>query len=71
MVGVLRELLLEDRGRLEVGGIRLVGRRLRADEVQRVEDLRLVVLRVLGRELLIGLGAGERALALGRLPKSS
>ncbi len=64
MVGVLGELLLEDAGRLEVRGIRLVGRGLRRGEVERVEDLRFVVVRVLRRERLVGLRARELALAL-------
>ena len=49
MVGVLGELLLEDRRRLQVGRVGLVGLRLRAGEVERVEDLRLVVGRDSGR----------------------
>jgi hypothetical protein len=65
MIGVLGELLLEDRGRLEVRGISLVGRRLRPGEVQGVEDLCLVVVRILRRECLVGLGARELARALG------
>ena len=52
------------RGRLEVRGIRLVGRGLRRGEVERVEDLRFVVVRVLRRERLVGLRARQLALAL-------
>ena len=71
MVGMLRELLLEDAGRLEVRGVRLVGRGLRRREVQRVEDLRLVVIRVFRRERLVGLGARSWRARSGRLAKSS
>ena len=71
VIGMLGELLLEDPGRLELRGVRLVGRELRPGEVQRVEDLRLVVVRVFRRERLVGLGARELARALGRLAKSS
>ena len=62
---MLPELLLQDRRRLQVGGIGLVGLLLRAAEVERIEDLRFVVLRVFRRQLLIGLGAGNLPLALG------
>ena len=65
MVGMFRELLFEDRGRLEIRGICLVGGRLCPREVQSVEDLRLVVVRVFCGERLVGLGAGELARALG------
>ena len=64
MVGMLLELLLEDRPGLEVGGIGLVGLQLRPRDVQGGEDLRLVVVRILRRERLVGLGARDLARAL-------
>ncbi len=64
MVRILRELLLEDRRRLEGIRVGLVRGLLDGDQVERIEDLRLVVLRILGGERLIGLGARKGALAL-------
>ena len=64
MIGVLHELLLEDVGRGQVGLVGLVGERLRPREVQRVEDLRLVVGRVAGGQRLEGLRAVLLARAL-------
>ena len=55
MVGILGELLLQDRGGLEIRRIRLVCLRLRAGDVERAEDLRFVVLRILRRERLVRL----------------
>ena len=46
VVGVADGHWLEDRGRLAVGGKGLLGLGLRAGEVERAEDLRLVVVRV-------------------------
>ena len=63
VIRVLGELLLEDPGGLEPRGVRLVGRELRPREVQRVEDLRLVIAWVFHRERLVGLGARELARA--------
>ena len=71
VIRVLGELLLQHRRRLQVGGIGLVGLRLRAGDVQRREDLRLVVVRVLGGQRLEGLRARGLAGALGRLAKSA
>ena len=56
----LRELLLEDRRRLERVAVGLVGLLLDGDEIKRVEDLRLVVPRILRRERVVGLRARER-----------
>ena len=64
MLRVLLELLLEDPRGLEPRGVGLVALQLRAGEVDRVEDLRLVVLRVLRGERLVRLGARELPLAL-------
>jgi hypothetical protein len=43
MIGIPLEFALEDRGRLQIRGVGLVGLRLRSGQVERVEDLRLVV----------------------------
>ena len=56
MVRIFRELGLEDLGRLEIGGVGLVRLGLGAGEIQRVEDLRFVVLRIALGERLIRLG---------------
>ena len=56
MVRIFRELGLEDLGRLEIGGVGLVRLGLRAGEIQRVEDLRFVVLRIALGERLVRLG---------------
>ena len=65
MVRVFSELLLEDRRRLERVAIGLVGALLDGDQVERIENLRFVILRILGGERLVGLGARERPLPLG------
>ena len=66
MIGMLLELLLEDRRGLERGGVSLVGERLRGGQVNRVEDLRFVVLRIaLGDDLE---RIGERLHALSVRP---
>ena len=63
-------LALEDRlqdGRaLELVGIGLVGRRSRSVERERVVDLRLVVVGIALRQLLHGLGIGQRRACGGR-----
>ena len=56
MVRIFRELGLEDLGRLEIGGVGLVRLGLGAGEIQRVEDLRFVVLRIALGERLVRLG---------------
>ena len=65
MVGILPEFVLEDGGRLEIRRVGLVGLRLRPGEVERVEDLRLVVGRVALGQRLVGLGARGLPLLLG------
>ena len=65
VVRVLLELPFEDGRSLEIRRIRLVGLRLRAGAIQRVERLRLVILRIACRELLVRIRPGDlpRALA--------
>src|SRR5450755_1391207 len=65
MVGILLEFLLEDRGRLEVCGIGLVGLRLSSGCVEGGEDLRLIVIGVSFGQRLVGLGARRLPLFLG------
>src|SRR5688572_8585195 len=67
MLRMLLELHFQDIGRLEIRGVGLVALQLRAGEVHRVEDLRLVVVRVLRGERLVGLGARHLPLALRAL----
>ena len=64
MVGVLGELLLQHAGRRQVRRVALIGLRLRSREVERVEDLRLVVARILGRERFERAGPIQLARAL-------
>ena len=57
MVGIFLEFPLEDGGCLEVCGVGLVGLGLRPGDVERGEDLCLVVARVALRQRLVGAGA--------------
>src|SRR4029450_11558077 len=59
------ELLFEDRGRLKIGGIGLVGLCLRAGEIERVEDLRLVIIGIAGSKPLVRLRARHLPGGLG------
>ena len=68
MIGVLHELLFEDLGGLQVGLVGLVGLRLGGREVERGEDLRLVVVRVARRERLEGFRAACWRVAPGGWP---
>ena len=65
MVGILLEFRLEDGSRLQIGRIGLVGLRLRPGDVERREDLRLVVAGVFPGQRLVGLGTGDLPLLLG------
>jgi len=65
MVGVLLEFILEDRRRLEIRRVGLVGLRLGPGEIERIEDLRFVVGLVLLGERFVRLRARELAVALG------
>ncbi len=65
MVGMLGELPLEDVGRGQIGPVALVGQRLGAGEIERVEDLGLVVGRVARGQRLERAGPVELSRALG------
>src|SRR2546425_7893073 len=62
---MLRELLLERLGRLQVGLVALIRERLRRGDVQRAEDLRLVVVRITRGQRLERARAVRLARALG------
>ena len=64
VVGILLELGFEYRGRLQVGGVRLVGLRLRPGDVEGREDLRLVVGGIALGKRLVGIGACDLTLPL-------
>jgi hypothetical protein len=57
MVRILAELILEHCRSLEIGPVGLIGLRLRSGDVERRENLRLVVGRIFLRQRLVGLGA--------------
>ena len=64
MIGILLELLLEDRRGLERRGVSLVGERLRGRQIHRVEDLRFVVLRIAPGDDLERIGERLHALSV-------
>ena len=64
MIGILPEFAFQDGSGLQRGRVSLVGWRLRAGEIERVEDLRFVVGRILLRECLVRLGARNSPFSL-------
>jgi hypothetical protein len=54
VIGMLRKLLLQDRGGPGVSREGLVGLRLRARNIERAEYLGFIIVRVAGRQRFVG-----------------
>ena len=54
VIGMFGKLLLQDRGSPGVSRVGLIGLRLRARNIERVEYLSFVIIRIAGRQRFVG-----------------